>query len=1303
MIWNSDFHARNRFDRRVMGVSLVELLTEVGCSAFANEDTFACILKTPSRSSESELAVTITEEGVAGAFVQILREASSSPRVKNFVHALSQLKPDLSWQDVFDQIGPHLAAVLAEEELVLDESAWGLLLEAWQECLSHMQKQANGMQQEEREEGEIDSEPKTIVMFPLTALPNQPSVRLLSMLASFLVTYDLNEGTDLVRQTLFEFGLSTPQLELAHTLFYKFGDLIQQKHQVDLKSFLNSRLNTNPRLFIIKLGIFLYTKLSALHAVFLAATQGKDPLQTIDTNATLMLDAQSCVTYFKVVLQFAETCAADARRARAVGEQPSPAALLFEEGKIAQHFETLRSLVCDIYPDNAAEAGLNRRTFLNTPIASQSGMNMGAPGMGAPGMGAPGMGAPAMNMAGPGMGAPGMGAPGMGSGLQGMGAAPQASPQAFSPGMRASQEDYFYSLFYRREISASQLVELLGKLAASPKNSSAAELLAKMLRTLFLECRHFPRYPPVELHMTAEFFGLLINSEILLKRPELQLLAIRCVMEALRKDASTNIFKFGLVCLQQFLPNAVCSPAFLNSVLQMKSVSEHFPSVIRWVETCLSMMPQRVRNLGLADRNVITSAIAPNKFPPTQGVLVIPPHFALVADKSGPAAPVTTTVLPSVAFGTVSMPTAKECGEKYKVKLQGFGLGQVERLLEDPVITSQIVFPPMPVQIKTSQIFNSLVRTNAQQKAADLLSVLQSEWLAWLAYYIVKTRALKEVNHHELYAFFAEALGQPKMLEMLTNVTYDSINVLLKYVESAREAQCYRAVLKTLGSWLGLLTLARNRPLHSRSFDVKHHIYDAYERGNLAALVPLVCAVLSHSKSSRVFRPPNPWLMSCLTTLGSLHQVSRIKQTIVFEIELLIGELQLDLQHFIETGSSPNPFLSLRAPVDSPDFQPSSDSAPPAADSGMLTPPAALIGNPQADLGRPLLNALMNSALISPNLATFHAHPDLRVAVPIAVERAVRELVGIISERAVVLAVGTTVELVTKDFCREPDELLVKRAAHLMAASLGGSIVMVTGRSPLRAAIKQHVNDMIKTAANDEVIEQTAQVVAQDNLPLASSLIEQVVIEQAVKSVQTALAASLEARRRAAEKNEPFADPQYFNSNSVWPAALPPMLALNPGMDSQHLQIYKDFAQIGPLKRMREAAAVRANANESAQIVSPASVDQATPSVVDDKKKISLDDALEGINAAINGIKDTVKRIAASEEYKLTPTTTLIALLPPDHDFTTRVETIVSLIQNCERPVSLHTVRICLYDVCMWPSIPVDVWSSKTVDVYPFI
>ena len=61
-------------------------------------------------------------------------------------------------------------------------------------------------------------------------------------------------------------------------------------------------------------------------------------------------------------------------------------------------------------------------------------------------------------------------------------------------------------------------------------------------------------------------------------------------------------------------------------------------------------------------------------------------------------------------------------------------------------------------------------------------------------------------------------------------------------------------------------------------------------------IIPFVCKVLEQGAKSRVFRPPNPWLMAVLKLLVELYHSADLRLNLKFEIEVLCKTLDIELE-----------------------------------------------------------------------------------------------------------------------------------------------------------------------------------------------------------------------------------------------------------------------------------------------------------------------------------------------------------------------------------------------------------------------
>ena len=127
------------------------------------------------------------------------------------------------------------------------------------------------------------------------------------------------------------------------------------------------------------------------------------------------------------------------------------------------------------------------------------------------------------------------------------------------------------------------------------------------------------------------------------------------------------------------------------------------------------------------------------------------------------------------------------------------------------------------------------------QKKDDLMETLgdQDEYVLWLAQYLVMKRASIEPNFHTLYANFLEKLANDRLYDAVLKETYANIRILLSSDKSIANFSD-RSLLKNLGHWLGLMTLARNQPILLVDLDMKPMIIEAYHNGQQVKVLSAV-------------------------------------------------------------------------------------------------------------------------------------------------------------------------------------------------------------------------------------------------------------------------------------------------------------------------------------------------------------------------------------------------------------------------------------------------------------------------------
>ncbi|KAG3257149.1 CCR4-NOT transcription complex subunit 1 isoform X7 [Ictidomys tridecemlineatus] len=747
---------------------------------------------------------------------------------------------------------------------------------------------------------------------------------------------------------------------------------------------------------------------------------------------------------------------------------------------------------------------------------------------------------------------------------------PEAN-QHFSKEIDDEANSYFQRIYNHPPhptMSVDEVLEMLQRFKDSTIKRER-EVFNCMLRNLFEEYRFFPQYPDKELHITACLFGGIIEKGLV---TYMALgLALRYVLEALRKPFGSKMYYFGIAALDRFK----------NRLKDYPQYCQHLASISHFMQFPHHL--QEYIEYGQQSRD-----------PPVkmQGSITTPGSIALAqaqAQAQVPAKPslagqvntmVTTSTTTTVAKTvTVTRPT----GVSFKKDVPpSINTTNIDTLLVATDQTERIVEPPENIQEKIAFIFNNLSQSNMTQKVEELKETVKEEFMPWVSQYLVMKRVSIEPNFHSLYSNFLDTLKNPEFNKMVLNETYRNIKVLLTSDKAAANFSD-RSLLKNLGHWLGMITLAKNKPILHTDLDVKSLLLEAYVKGQqeLLYVVPFVAKVLESSIRSVVFRPPNPWTMAIMNVLAELHQEHDLKLNLKFEIEVLCKNLALDinelkpgsllkdkdrLKNLDEQLSAPK--KDVKQPEELPPITTTTTSTTPATST---TCTATVPPQPQYsyhDINVYSLAGLAPHITLNPTIPLFQAHPQLKQCVRQAIERAVQELVHPVVDRSIKIAMTTCEQIVRKDFALDSEESRMRIAAHHMMRNLTAGMAMITCREPLLMSISTNLKNSFASALRTaspqqrEMMDQAAAQLAQDNCELACCFIQKTAVEKAGPEMDKRLATEFELRKHARQEGRRYCDPVVLTYQAE---RMPEQIRLKVGgVDPKQLAVYEEFARNVP-------------------------------------------------------------------------------------------------------------------------------------------
>ena len=776
----------------------------------------------------------------------------------------------------------------------------------------------------------------------------------------------------------------------------------------------------------------------------------------------------------------------------------------------------------------------------------------------------------------------------------------------------------YFQKIYTSDITIPEVIQLLKRFKTSSDNREQ-EIFRCMIHNLFDEYRFFHKYPDKELQVTGRLFGALIQHQLV---SSITLgIALRYVLEALRKDpeqvgGNEKMFRFGKIALDQFRARLSEWPQYCSHLIQIPHLSSHCPDVFMEAQRAIvSPIPQSagaplsgpspnlvagasvqgssmLMGTSLSNPTSANSNIGPPSTPlygyqpnPQQQVQMPPPPLQR---PQGPPSAETLDAFPrtmepqlmqrpqSAPMTTPNMsPRPADLAQQMSsLSLQPSSadqsdnsekkMSEIERMTLVNVEVPNAVMPPENIRDQIHFIVNNIAKQNAEEKSLELKNILLADYYNWFANYLVVKRISTQPNLHSLYAQVLDVIESSPLLKTVMLSVYHNVTKLLqspKIISSSTE----RSLLRNLGSWLGQMTLARNKALLHRRINLKELVLWGYETGRLIAVCSFVAKILEGAKDSKIFRPPNPWLMALLGVMRELYELEDLKINIKFEVQVLCKNINIKIED-IPRG---NVLSTRRTPVKNQNNQDFTYKGPVVPTGGS---PKELVSTPSQgtrsdDNGAPLTQvqasiasalsaqpsaaaapaerleqaAVMNNlsayVVVNPTLQYFVLNPAHRKLVTVATDRAIREVIQPVIERCVTMACVTTKQLVLKDFSLESSEQVIQSAAQLMVTNLASNMSLVICREPLRLSISHHLRSLMSQVCNDpSQVDLIAATCASDNVDLGCLLVEKAATEKAARDVRDIIETEMEVRKKQKESG------QVTESKSRFPRELPESL-----------------------------------------------------------------------------------------------------------------------------------------------------------------
>eukprot|EP00818_Percolomonas_sp_WS_P004520 CAMPEP_0117446906 /NCGR_PEP_ID=MMETSP0759-20121206/6591_1 /TAXON_ID=63605 /ORGANISM="Percolomonas cosmopolitus, Strain WS" /LENGTH=2125 /DNA_ID=CAMNT_0005239205 /DNA_START=370 /DNA_END=6744 /DNA_ORIENTATION=- len=672
----------------------------------------------------------------------------------------------------------------------------------------------------------------------------------------------------------------------------------------------------------------------------------------------------------------------------------------------------------------------------------------------------------------------------------------QGKPAFSVPKEIENNADEHLKKIFKGTIPIENATELLKQMKQS-SNDSDKKLYACMIHNLYDEYRFFPKYSDQDLAKASSLFGAIISNDII-KGKSLEL-AKYFIFTALHSN-DTRMLQFALLALSECKHRLREWPHFCAFLKTLP------PATFMPIPELMQEIDAAVKSKSATQRLTKKATSTPD---------------SNIEDKEK---------IPSIY------------GEMKDAQTMVLHDGE------------EIELPNEEVQNNVGFLFNNLSVGSSEvfeEKAKSLKTMVEAKHYPFLCYYIVVDRASNELGQQNTYVQLISSMHDKDFEKRIMYQTYKAINTLLS-TPLKKENSHERKTLKTLGEWLGRLTLERNRPILVKELDIEKLLLQAFETGKLPAVAAFVGKVMSHCLVSDAFKPPNPWTVMILSLLKEIHDHPEVDLSVRFDVEILSKHLGIKLQ---DIAARDKPFL---VNLKLGHYAGTQEGIP--APTEREFDPSHL---PEVSIQ---LTELNNEVVISPSLDIFVNYPALKVYVVYALEQAIREVIPPVVKRSITIACRTTLELVTKDFVFDADATKFRRSAVLMASGLASKLALVTCKEPLMTSLRNHLRAFLDAAviqrseSLSQKIDETCRIITESNLGLGCVYVEENAKEKAGQTILEALAQEIEQRNKCFASGGQV--PWTLTQQNPFLHQMPEALVPPHGVQSFSLRAYESFANM---------------------------------------------------------------------------------------------------------------------------------------------
>ena len=445
---------------------------------------------------------------------------------------------------------------------------------------------------------------------------------------------------------------------------------------------------------------------------------------------------------------------------------------------------------------------------------------------------------------------------------------------------------------FEGKISPDNVVNLLIMYKKS-NDKRKVELFSCLIHQLIYEYNYLSNYPKNKLKIFAELFGKIINNKLF--DGVLETLALKYILDSIKND-SDNLNYFGITSLKEIINNISSWPKFVIKLLNIDKFKQQNNNLYMLILSENEKIQKRFI-FEKSKNNEKQNGFVPSTKSEHKSSDIDLERKTLNTNTNS----YTMNALSDIKEKEVEN-NIQENVDNLKYKLSGspksFISNENQNMINNNIIINNSIENIALIEkitFNSKNILENNNQTNIIETASEINKLITNDELSIKIFgYIILTTQIIQTKNLTYFNELFNIINNQLLNKYIYKYTIKYIQILLKIKSLYIEEKPFN-FLKNLGTWLGYITIHKNKPVLVKDIDFRELITNSFKNGQLITTIPFICKVFAFVAKSKIFNANNPWINSILCLLKEIYFMQALNQLIKKEIQNLFEFIKVDI------------------------------------------------------------------------------------------------------------------------------------------------------------------------------------------------------------------------------------------------------------------------------------------------------------------------------------------------------------------------------------------------------------------------